>query len=341
MINNTKRWLIIAGVQLQPSELAKLVYSLMTAYVFTLRKKYDDIVLMFISFLLLLPILALIYIQPHGSMSIIIITTWALTMFTIMKNQLRNAFLILIVLCAASAVLLLSLRLYIPGIEAILVGIVLFIFSYYSKNGWKKLLIGAMGFGLSLGLVISFAWNVILLDYQKNRINAFFNPSETSQDIGFNVDQSKVAIGSGQIWGKGWGFGTQSKLRFLPEYQTDFIFAAYSEEFGFVGSLSLLIIYFVIIFRLFFIALRNTSSNFEYVFVTGLAIKLSIEVFINVGTNTGLIPATGIPLPLMSAGGTNILITFFSLGLVQSIIATNTHVLKDSSYSVDNEDVLI
>jgi rod shape determining protein RodA len=342
VVNNTQRWLIFGEFQFQPSELAKLAIILFTGYLFSLRDKVSEPLLLLVSFLLLVPILAIIYLQPHGSMSLIILLTWGILVLSVMKNQLRNVLLLLTIFSAGAGVLTIALGSHTYAIISFAVLLVTVVFAYYARENWRKMFFASLMIGLFLGLLASVTWNSILLDYQKERINAFFNPVETSQDLGFNVDQSRVAIGSGQIWGKGWGFGTQSKLQFLPEYQTDFVFAAFSEEFGLIGSFTLIMLYATIIFTTLFYALKSLSMNFEFVVLTGVAIKIFLEIFINIGTNTGVIPATGIPLPLMSIGGTSILFFFFSLGIVQSIISNNMEVYRDVEYTrVDNDDSLI
>ncbi len=342
VINNTQRWLILGEFQFQPSEMAKIAIILVTGYLFTLRDKLKETAILLISFSTLIPILAIVYLQPHGSMSLILVLIWMFLIFTIMQNQLRNFLLISATL--SSAILILTIffqELTYLAISATTL-IVLSVFMYYAREHWRKMLFVCISLGIVLGFLASITWNSILLDYQKERINAFFNPVETSQDLGFNVDQSRVAIGSGKVFGKGWGFGTQSKLKFLPEHETDFVFATFSEEFGFVGSISLIVLYSTIIFTTLYYALKSSEMFFEFVVLTGISIKIFLEVFINIGTNTGVIPATGIPLPLMSVGGTSILFFFFSLGLVQSIISNNMGKYKEDKYSnIDIEDTLI
>ena len=342
VINNTQRWLVFGEFQFQPSEMAKLTVIIFTGYLFSLRGKVNEMILFLISLALLLPILLIVYIQPHGSMSIILFLLWGMLIFSIMKNQVRNLLMLLVIITSVAGLVLFfeGSSNYALISSAVLVTIVVFV--YYARENWRKLLLTSMVVGLVLGSLASVTWNSLLLDYQKERINAFFDPVETSQDLGFNVDQSRVAIGSGRVFGKGWGFGTQSKLQFLPEYQTDFIFAAFSEEFGLVGSFTLILVYITIIFTTLYYVLKSLSMNFEFVVLTGIAIKIFLEVFINIGTNTGIVPATGIPLPLMSIGGTSILFFFFSLGLVQSIITNNAENYRDVQYShVDNDEGLI
>jgi len=342
VINNTQRWLIFGEFQFQPSELAKITIILFTASIFTFRKRFNDLILMLFSLLALIPIVVIVYLQPHGSMSLIMILIWVVSLFSIMRHQLRNSLLIAVILTGILGVLNIFLGQITLAIIFLSALTAISIFIYYARSHWKKLLLVSVVVGLVLGVLVSVSWNSLLRDYQKERITAFFSPVETSQDVGFNVDQSRVAIGSGRIFGKGWGFGTQSKLQFLPEYQTDFVFAAFSEEFGLIGSFTLIILYATIIFTTLFYALKSINMNFEFVVLTGIAIKIFLEISINIGTNTGVIPATGIPLPLMSIGGTSILFFFFSLGIVQSIVSNNMETYRDVEYSrVDNDDSLI
>ena len=186
-----------------------------------------------------------------------------------------------------------------------------------------------------LGSISTLIYSSVLRDYQKDRIVAYFNPTETSGDIGFNVNQARIAIGSGQIFGKGFGNGTQSKRDFLPEHQTDFIFASFAEEFGLVGSLFILSLYGIIVAKGLIISVDKASDPFFAMVTLGITLKILFEVFINLGTNMGTIPATGIPLPLISAGGTITLMTLFSLGIIQSIINSSKENTKVSKI-IDN-----
>lgn len=170
-----------------------------------------------------------------------------------------------------------------------------------------------------LGAVSFFGlWTFVFQDYQKDRIMTFVNPLHDIQGAGYNAYQSQITVGSGQVLGKGIGYGTQSRLKFLPEYQTDFIFAAFSEEWGFVGILLLFASYGVIIWRILANSIRG-ATNFEILFGLGLAILLISHFLVHVGMNIGLLPITGLSLPLMSYGGTNLVLTFASLGILMSM----------------------
>jgi len=167
--------------------------------------------------------------------------------------------------------------------------------------------IGLMAFG---GL-----WEFAFKDYQKERIMTFLDPLSDIQGAGYNAYQSTVAVGSGEIFGKGIGYGTQSKLLFLPEYETDFIFAAFAEEWGIVGVSILFILFAILILRLLYHAI-NGATNFEKLFTTGVAIYLLSHFFIHVGINIGLLPVTGTTVPFLSYGGSHLVTEFAALGMV-------------------------
>jgi len=172
---------------------------------------------------------------------------------------------------------------------------------------------------IALGAIIfALLWNFGFHEYQKNRLRNFINPYYDIHGVGYNSYQSTIAIGSGELFGKGVGYGTQSRLKFLPEYQTDFIFAAFAEEWGFAGIVILFGLYGVIIWRLIVGSMRG-ASNFEILFGMGVAIFFIVHIAVNVGMNLNLLPVTGTPLPLMSYGGTHLLIEFSLLGIFMAM----------------------
>ncbi|WP_342637677.1 rod shape-determining protein RodA [Orientia tsutsugamushi] len=171
-------------------------------------------------------------------------------------------------------------------------------------------------------ILLPIIWN-LLHNYQKKRIKVFLNPELDPLGSGYNIIQSKVAIGSGGLSGKGFAQGTQSHLNFLPEPQTDFIFACLGEEFGFIGGFLLLTLYFIIICYSLVIAI-NVRNTFSKLVAIGIASMLFWHVFINIAMVTGLLPVVGIPLPLISYGGTIIASTLLGIGLVM-----NSYVNKD------------
>ncbi|MDQ5883097.1 MAG: rod shape determining protein RodA [Patescibacteria group bacterium] len=172
-------------------------------------------------------------------------------------------------------------------------------------------------FGIG-ALSFLFLWTFIFQDYQKARLKTFIDPLSDIQNTGYNAYQSTIAVGSGQIFGKGVGYGTQSRLKFLPEYETDFIFAAFSEEWGFVGSITILLLYLLIIWRILWQSIYG-ATNFEMLFGVGVAVMIMSHVIINIGMNIGLMPVTGINLPFMSYGGSHLLTSFIALGILSSM----------------------
>ena len=168
-------------------------------------------------------------------------------------------------------------------------------------------LLGTVAFG--------FLWVGVFADYQKQRILTFIHPLTDIRGAGYNAYQSTIAVGSGELLGKGIGYGTQSKLQFLPEYETDFIFAAYAEEWGFVGVLLVFVLFGIVIFRILGTALRG-ATNFEILYGAGLAILLVSHFVIHVGMNIGLLPVTGTTVPFMSYGGSHLIMEFGGIGIL-------------------------
>jgi len=168
-------------------------------------------------------------------------------------------------------------------------------------------------------IILILGWFFFLQPYQIERIINFLNPETDPMGSGYSRQQSLIAIGSGRIFGKGLGWGTQTQFRFLPLAKTDFIFAALSEELGLVGVSLLLILLLIFIWRLIFWA-NNLNNNFCSLFVIGFAAKILVESFINIGMNTGLLPVIGIALPFVSLGGSQILANFICLGIIGSMI---------------------
>lgn len=158
----------------------------------------------------------------------------------------------------------------------------------------------------------------LLADYQKERIVSFLAPTRDPLGSGYNALQAMVAVGNGQFWGLGLGQGTQSQLAFLPERHTDFIFAALSEEFGFLGAVTVIILFTILLTRIIFL-LKATEDNFTKVFLGGVFMTVFFQAGVNIGMNLGLLPITGIPLPFVSSGGSSLLAMSIILGMCSSI----------------------
>ncbi|NCU42390.1 MAG: rod shape-determining protein RodA [Candidatus Moranbacteria bacterium] len=169
-----------------------------------------------------------------------------------------------------------------------------------------------------IGIIVMGSSWFFLEDYQKNRILTTINPEADARGSGYNVLQSLVAIGSGGITGKGIGNGSQSQLLFLPEKHTDFIFAAIVENIGLVGAITVLLLYAILLHRIAFIAI-TAGDSFGFLIASGVYIMLFFQIVINIGMNIGIVPVTGIPLPLISYGGSSLIATALGLGMVANI----------------------
>jgi rod shape determining protein RodA len=214
-INFVKRWLVIGGIQIQPSEIAKLVVIIYTAVLMSKKKNFNEWLLFGISFLLTLPFVVLVYLEPDASMSFLVLIIWFFVAFMGLTNPLRNTAILLVLGFVLGGFLLGTITGSLGWYLLIILGVILTIFVFYSKNSWRNAVVVALIVGVFLGLFTSAVWQGLLQDYQKDRIVAFLNPSETESDIGFNVNQARIAIGSGQLFGKGFGNGTQSKRIFF------------------------------------------------------------------------------------------------------------------------------
>lgn len=171
--------------------------------------------------------------------------------------------------------------------------------------------------GVLVIIISPFAYGQ-LREYQQDRIKTFFSPNNDLSGQGYNVRQAAIAIGSGRFFGQGLGQGSQSQLNFLPVAHTDFIFSGLAEATGFVGSLILLTLYWLLIYRAVVIA-EIAKDLFGSYLAVGIAIMIAFQVIVNVGMNIGLLPVTGIPLPFVSFGGTSLILSFSALGILQSV----------------------
>lgn len=265
VIRGAKRWIIIAGNQLQPSELVKPVMLFIFAYAIAKYppKKLSHILLNMAIFLV--PFL-LIFKQPDLGTSLVYGSMWLGMM--IMGG--------------------LPLPLVFGGIVTGVAGIPLI---------WK-----------------------VLAEYQKSRILTFINPLNDPRGAGYNAIQAMIAVGSGEFFGRGLGLGTQSHLRFLPEYYTDFMFATLVEELGFVGGALLIGLYGILLWRLLHpLITKVIHSRLATIYTIGLFMMLLTQITINSGMNMGILPVTGITLPLVSLGGSSILSIAVSYGILWAI----------------------
>ena len=196
----------------------------------------------------------------------------------------------------------------------------------------------ALVFGLGM---VSFAglWLFIFQDYQKARIMTFVDPMADIQGAGYSVYQSTIAIGSGQIIGKGFGYGTQSRLQFLPEYETDFIFAAFAEEWGLVGVLIITLLFGIVVWRMIRIA-RLGQTNFEVFFGLGVVMIFVAHLIVHVGGNLGILPVTGTTMPFLSYGGSHLIMEFVGIGMLLGMRRYAPHISRGDTYEHKTSAIL-
>ena len=197
---------------------------------------------------------------------------------------------------------------------------------WISGLNYKYFIVGVFSILCSLPLL----WQY-LKDYQKDRVLTFFNPERDPLGNGYHIMQSKIALGSGGIFGKGYMEGTQSHLNFLPEMQTDFIFTMLGEEFGFIGTLLLLLIYAALIMISIRLALKSRSLFSKYLSL-GVCNVFFIYVFVNIGMVTGLLPVVGVPLPFISYGGSSMLAVMFGFGLLMNCYINRNIIIEKTNY---------
>lgn len=185
---------------------------------------------------------------------------------------------------------------------------------FFAGLSWRLIL----GVLLSLGAVAPLIWSFALHDYQRARITTLLDPEADPLGRGYHIIQSKIAIGSGGLYGKGWLGSKQSELEFLPESSTDFIFAVFAEEFGLFGCLGLLTLYLLVISRCLYIA-SQAQHTFDRLLAGSLAFTFFVYVFVNIGMVIGILPVVGVPLPLISYGGTSIVTLMAGFGILMSI----------------------
>jgi rod shape determining protein RodA len=332
-LNNTRRWFVIGKFDIQPAEFAKIVVILISASFFEVfRKTENALKKIALGFLIIVPIVYLIYKQPALGNTIIILVIWFAIVFASYYDQKKFIYII--------SIFILSILLILPFIGInflnanlnliffnvnillliIILGLIFLLYKKASKNIYKYILFITIILGIFVGFSFKLiVWDHLLKNYQKNRLIGFIDQSsKLNSSINFQTEQSKIAIGSGGLWGKGYLEGTQSRLNFLPEDTTDFIFATIVEEFGLIGTLILLSLYLAFIYRIIHI-LKNTRGRYETLIVIGVLTMIMIQFIINVGMNLGVMPVTGITLPLISYGGSSLLTILICLGILQNI----------------------
>ena len=303
-----ERWLHFGPIFFQPSEFAKLATILAVAKFIS----KDDIDLNSFkdfsvsAFFFILPFILIIRQPDLGTA--LVFCAMALPMLYWAGLRFSNLFLILM----PFFIMLASFQFY-----TFLVLMVLLVFYLlYSKRSQVIVIVNFL-VNIFMGLITPVLWNN-LKPYQKNRIKIFVNPEADPQGAGYQIIQSKVAIGSGGLFGKGFMQGSQTQLRFLPEQHTDFICAVIGEEFGFVGILIGLILYVTLFIRGIQIA-GMVKNKYSSIVAIGIVTVLSFHVLINIGMTIGLLPVTGLPLPFISYGGSSLLTNIIMIGILMNI----------------------
>ncbi|MCH8287772.1 MAG: rod shape-determining protein RodA [Candidatus Marinimicrobia bacterium] len=303
---SSRRWIWLGGITVQPSEFMKIfliigLARLLTDNIKNLKKAKGLILPFFITAFVTLVVLR----QPDLGTAMVFpailfpMLYWAgvptMTLFVIIAPLIS----------LISAFNLISFVLWIGALLLLL---------WFSRKSLRFIVIMFV-INVSVGLVTPLTWNN-LKPYQQQRILTYVNRQLDPRGSGYQVLQSKVAIGSGGIYGKGLGDGTQTQLKFLPEQHTDFIISLIGEELGFIGVSVILVLFMLLLFRMINIA-SNTKNLFESLILLGGAAMLLFQVFINIGMTTGIVPVTGLPLPFISYGGSSLIALMLLMGMVQ------------------------
>jgi rod shape determining protein RodA len=300
-VGGNQAWIPIGSFRLQPSEFAKFATCLLLArYLSSNNVRVDDLQTKSISAAILLLPMGLIMLQPDTGSAL----TFFSLIFVLYREGLSGYFLIIGALFIVLFVLtLLFSKLFV--IAGLVIVAAFLIYNYKRKRAFVTTVI--YGFVISVVFIFSvdFAYKNVLQTHQRNRIDVLLGTVQDLRGEGYNVNQSKIAIGSGGLWGRGYLQGTQTKYDFVPEQSTDFIFCTIGEEWGFVGSFVVIGLYLFLLLRIINIAERQRSP-FSRIYGYGVASILFFHFFINIGMTVGLVPVIGIPLPFISYGGSSL-----------------------------------
>lgn len=335
-IKGAKSWIGIGDLGIQPSELGKVVYIMFLAWYLERSKNEVERKRFLVALgIFILPVM-LILLQPDLGTASVYIPVFLFMCF-VAGVPLRYIMLVLLTGTLTIVFTVLPIwetNIYKKNVNIIhiltntkLLMLVIITFGVFT-------IIGIMGqlflrrkyfywisyvFGIiTVALILSIGASKVLQPYQIQRLIVFIDPYTDPQGSGWNIIQSKIAIGSGNLFGRGFKQGTQSHYRFLPEQSTDFIFSILSEEFGFIGCMIVFVLYFVILVRILFVA-RQTGSDFGCYISSGILGMLFFHFVVNVGMVMGIMPITGIPLPFLSYGGSAYLTNMTCIGLIMSI----------------------
>lgn len=307
VVKGSHRWIPLGWMNIQPSELSKLFLILILSKLLS-KHHISDWQIISRSFLITLVPVVLILLEPDLGTSLSLLVG----MFAILAvSDLPFFYLILIISPFISIITSFSVILYL-----IFVAVLIFLLM---KTNLSKIVIGfAVTINTFIFFITPIIWNS-LKDYQQNRILSFIDPTRDPFGAGYQIIQSKIAIGSGGFLGKGFLVGTQKNMNFLPEHHTDFIFSVIGEEFGFLGCTILLTLFFLFLIRIARKVADLKRRDFKFAAV-GILAYLTFQIFVNIGMNIGIVPTTGIPLPFISYGGSNLMVNIIAVGLILKFI---------------------
>lgn len=306
------RWIHIFGFNFQPSEFAKIATILaLSRFLAESKVSENSIKDLFIAFAIVSIPVILVKEQPDLGTSLVF-GAFLLPLLLWAEIPKFSLFMLITPFISLMIMLFAVSKLYTFAAWMIILTIIL----YFAKKG-IFVTISNYIINLCVGITEPYLWSK-LKPYQQDRIKNFLNPEVDPRGAGYQILQSKTAIGSGGVGGKGFQQGTQSQLRFLPQQHTDFIFSVFGEEWGFLGVISILILYFFIIFRGITIAVI-AKNRFAGLTAIGIVSVLFIHVFVNIGMTVGLLPVTGLPLPLMSYGGSSMISFLAMIGILINI----------------------
>ncbi|MEZ4826837.1 MAG: rod shape-determining protein RodA [Bacteroidia bacterium] len=304
-INGARSWIVLGGIQFQPSEFAKLATALaLSKYMSRLNFSMNNLSQLAVAGLMVI-VPAVIVILQNDTGSALVFGSFLLVFF---REGLNPLVPILLFLTGTVAIVTLAVgKLLLIAACVAGVGVVSFLY-FYNQRHWLRILIVHI---LAIAFLITVSVSVDklvtkLADHQQIRIKVLFDPNLDPQGAGYNVIQSKIAIGSGGIAGKGYLQGNYTKYKFVPKQVTDFIYCTIGEEFGWIGSSGVIILFFLLVWRLRFLA-ENSKTRFARIYGYSVLSIIFFHVMVNIGMTIGLMPVIGIPLPFFSYGGSSLL----------------------------------
>ena len=337
IVNNSKRWISFGLFSIQPSEFIKIAMIIIASnYLNKYRETIKEAKHIFIIIGIYLPPLLIIFLQPDLGTTMVYLIVFAMMLF--MGGVNMKYFSGLAIITTLSILIPLGLT-YIQMTQEqntivsnflnnryqiiLIISFLITTIFLFGLSVWMRNLsiqnISLASLFILIGLVSALlVENVLLKEYQKERLIVFFNPQVSRWDLGYNIIQSQITIGSGGFFGKGLFQGTQGQLGYLPSRNTDFIFSVIGEEIGFIGSVFFVVIFYFFISRLFSIAKRS-KDYLGSLIVFGIAAMFTTQTFINIGMTLGVAPVTGLPLPFLTYGGSTLWTSLIAIGIVFNV----------------------